>query len=191
MNQGFAPPHSCTIKLIIMKITSLIYTFLFSNLLNPGFFENSTMKEFQRTNPKDVQIVQLERYGEAKMQGNVLEQNLEIIKIYLNPHDNKKMDSCFYAFYSIYEKTEENFNGETSFLSNKLRLEYAIYNQLNNTLYYEKLDTKKEVPEKWVIESVNPKSIKIDDLRKMCNEPVSDYKIWKKKNVTPHWENHH
>ncbi|MCB0410079.1 MAG: hypothetical protein KDD29_07655 [Flavobacteriales bacterium] len=162
-------------------------------MLNPSFFEDSIMREFQKVNSKDAQMIQFERYGEAKKQINILEQNLEIIKIHLNSQDGKTIDSCSFAFYSIYEKTEEYDDGWTSHQSSKLRLEYAIYNRLDNKLYYEKLDTGTVALEKWVIESTNPKSIKIDDLRKLCNdsEIVSDYRIWKEKNVTPHWESHH
>ena len=162
------------------------------NNLNPGFFEDSVMKEFQQVNSKNNSIIQFERYGEAEIQVNVLEQNLEIIKIYLNSKDNKKIDSCSYSFYSVYEKTEEYADGSTSHQSNKLSLEYAVFNRLNNKLYYEKIDTKALLLEKWVVESVNPKSIKINDLRKLCNDSasVSDYKVWKEPDVTPHWECH-
>ena len=160
--------------------------------INPGFFDDVKMKTFQHVNNEDANVIQFELYGKYDAHINIVEQDLEIIRVYTNSEDKTKIDSCTYSFYSIYQKSEEYADGGTSYQSDKLRLEHAVHNRINDHLYYEQLITDTETLDKWVIEADKPESVMIEFLRVLCmsNMSTGGFNIRKETGVTPHWESH-
>jgi hypothetical protein len=92
----------------------------------------------------------------------------------------------------VYEKWEEYEMGESSFQSNKMSLEHAVFNNQTKELYFEKLEDTGERLEKWVIEATHPSSIKIKELRIQCKNGVADegYGLRKVAPVSPNWGQH-
>lgn len=176
-----------------MNLLLSILLLPFSLLNNPGFFSGSEMKEFQSLYSKNPHILKWERHRDWDLQANVIEYEFERIQVFLNPKEPQTIDSCTYALYSVYEKSEEYADGGVSYQSNKLTLEYASFIPATSHLYFEKLDKQPKTLNKWVIEANSAPSRNIHDLRAQCKKgtAANGYTLTKAFKVSPKWEPHH
>ena len=159
---------------------------------NIGFLTPSEMQQFQQYNPTEHLKQEWRRNGKWDMNVNIMQYEFESIILYYNSDHPEKLDSCSYSLWSVYEKWEEYADGGSSFQSNQLRLEHAVFNPNTKKLYYEQSIELQTQLDLWVIQATDPPSIRMDTLRAMCKKEKAKegYNLTRKEKVGPHWEPH-